>query len=85
VEGASDGCRPKLHRWPFSVSHFVPRSTSQRGLIFSFDSIGSKKDPGKLVLREESVCRGLHSMSALTPYLKIVAIVCAISAYTPVK
>jgi len=34
VEGASDGCRPKLHRWPFSVSHLVPRSISQRGLIF---------------------------------------------------
>jgi len=55
------------------------------GPHFSFDSIGSKKGPGKLVLREESVGRGLHSMSALTPYLKIVAIVCAISACTPVK
>jgi hypothetical protein len=55
------------------------------GASFFFRQIDSKKDSGKLVLREESVCRGLHGMSALTPYLKIVAIVCAISACTPVK
>jgi len=23
VEGASDGCRPKLHRWPFSLSALI--------------------------------------------------------------
>ena len=34
VEGASDGCRPKLHRWPFSLLHLMPRSISRRGLIF---------------------------------------------------
>jgi len=33
VERASDGCRPKLHRWPCGLLHLVPRSTSRRGLI----------------------------------------------------
>ena len=55
------------------------------GASFFFRQHRQQKSPGKLVLREESVCKGLHGMSALTPYLKIVAIVCAISAYTPVK
>src|SRR5262249_38165168 len=28
VGGASDGCRPKLHRWPFSCLYLIPLLTA---------------------------------------------------------
>src|SRR5215831_12636722 len=34
--GARDGCRPKLHRWPFSCRDFVPRSTPLRAPFSCF-------------------------------------------------
>ena len=81
---ASDGCRPKLHRWPFSLLHLVPRSTSLAPHR-PCDSIGNKKNTCKRVLQEERVCRCLHDVSVLTPCVRIVAIVCAVCACTPVK
>jgi hypothetical protein len=40
--GASDDCRPKLHRWPFSVLYSVPSSTPLRASP-AFLSYGEQK------------------------------------------
>jgi hypothetical protein len=72
--GASDGCRPKLHRWPFRVRYCMPRSTALPHLTCLAPAWKTKKGAYRGRLLEERVGWCLHNMNGLTPWSRSVAI-----------